>query len=156
MSVALGVLAGCALLAPSLEKPRIELAGLRIDRMSLQDPDLTLILRMTNPNSISVPLESVNLQFELNDRPFAEGQTHAAVTLPARASALVELSLHAHGDVLVRSFKEMLFSPGGNLRYRIKGQAVVSSLGLHFDIDSIGTTDFDTLLGRHHASGSTQ
>ena len=147
--LALAALAGCAGLAALIEKPTAEVAGLRIERLTLTDPQVVLILRLRNPNPISLPLESLSVQLELNDRPFAEGGTSAAVTLPARQSALTELVLHARTDLLWRTVQEMLHSPGGTLRYRLRGQAEVSSLRLHIDFDTPGETDLDTLFGRH-------
>jgi hypothetical protein len=62
---------------------------------------------------------------------------------------LTELVLHARTDLLWRTVQEMLHSPGGTLRYRLRGQAEVSSLRLHIDFDTPGETDLDTLLGHH-------
>lgn len=151
MTAAALLTAGCTTL-PVLQKPTLELAGLRIDHMSLRDPQIGLILRAHNPNAVSLPLKNVSVAVELNERAFAEGESTDAVTLPARGSALVELTVHAHGDVLWTSVKEMVHSPGGTLRYRIRGSAVLSSLDLHFNFDTPGSTDFDTLLGRKRPS----
>ena len=144
------LLSGCVS-TPVIERPRLELAGLRIDRMSLHDPQLGLILRAHNSNRVSIPLNRVEVAVELNDRAFAEGQSAAPVTLPAQGSTLVELVVHAHGDVLWTTVKEMVRTPGGTLRYRIRGTASVSSLDLRFDFDTPGITDFDTLLGRNRS-----
>jgi len=142
---------GCTTL-PILEKPSLELAGLRIDRMSLHDPELGLILRARNPNGISIPLKSVAVSVELNDREFAQGESTEPVTLPAHGSALVEMSVHAHTDVLWTAFKDMMHSPGGNLRYRLRGSGVAGGLDLHFNFDTPGTIDFDTLLGHKRST----
>lgn len=139
---------GCTSL-PLVEKPRLELAGLRIDHMSLHDPQLGLILRAHNPNGFSIPLDQVEVAVELNERAFAEGHATEAVSLPAHGSALVEMTIHVHGDVLWTSFKEMLHTPGGSLRYRIRGSGKFGVLALPFSFDTPGSTDFDTLLGRN-------
>jgi LEA14-like dessication related protein len=147
-----GLLCSGCVTTPIIEKPQLELAGLRIDRMSLHDPQLGLILRARNPNRISIPLKQVDVAVELNERAFAEGHSTQAVTLPAQGTALVELVVHAHGDVLWTSVKDMIHAPGGTLRYRIRGSAVISGLDMHFDFDTPGMTDFDTLLGRNRSN----
>ena len=142
---------GCTTL-PILEKPSLELAGLRIDKMSLHDPELGLILRAHNPNGVSIPLKSVSVAVELNDREFAQGESTMPVTLPAHGTALVEMTVHAHTDVMWTAIKDMMHSPGGNLRYRLRGSGVVGGLDLHFNFDSPGTIDFDTLLGHKRSN----
>lgn len=154
VAILAGLLAsGCAGV-PVLEKPTFELAGLRIDRMTLHDPQLGLIVRAYNPNAVSIPLKRLTVALELNERALAEGESSQAVDIPGHDSALVELNVHAHSDVLWTSFKEMLHSPGGTLRYRIHGVATVGSFDLHINFDTPGSIDFDTLLGRKRSDQS--
>ena len=143
-----GGLAGCASLSPVPEKPKVELAGLRIEHLRLSDPDLVVILRLTNPNRVTLPVNTLELTVELNDRAFAEGHSVAPVTLPAQGAALMEVALHARSDVLLRTAREMLGSPGGTVRYRVRGQAQVSSFNLAVHFDTPGSTDLNTLLRR--------
>ncbi len=142
------LLGACSTLSPIPEKPKVEVAGLRIEHLRLTDPDLVVILRLTNPNRISLPVNALELTVDLNDRAFAEGHSLAPVTLPAQGSTLMEVAVHAHSDVLMRTAREMLGSPGGSLRYRVRGQAQVTSMNLAVSFDTPGSTDLTTLLRR--------
>jgi LEA14-like dessication related protein len=146
--IASAVLAGCASLPSVLEKPKMEFAGVRIDSLDLSKPELTVILRLTNPNSVSLPIKTVELKCDVSGKPFAEGRSLQAIDLPARGNTLMELHLSIHKEGLNQMAKDMLFHPNDPVKYHLFGHATLTQLELRSDFEFIGTTDLPQLLGR--------
>ncbi len=129
-------------------KPEIRVADWRMQHLRLSDPDVVLVLQVHNPNRLALPLSTLSLEVQLNERLFADGHTLAPIELPAQGDALLEVTLHTRSDVLLRTLGDMLHAPGGNLRYRVTGRAVLSPFALEVPFDLTGNTDFATLLKR--------
>lgn len=140
------LLAACSSLPSVLDKPKIEFAGIRFDHIDLNTPEFTVILRLSNPNSISLPIEKVELKCEVNGKAFAEGRSLQAIHLPAHANALMELHLSIQKDGLTQLAKDMLFHPNDPVKYHLAGHAILTQLELRTDFDFTGTTQLDQLF----------
>jgi LEA14-like dessication related protein len=97
-------LAACPGILAPLEKPRVDLEGLRAAELSLAGLNLTFQLRVTNPNGVALPLSAMDYELSLEDRPFLRGRLELHEELPARAAAPVLAHVHitpAHAATLV-------------------------------------------------------
>ncbi len=79
--------------APHFEKPDVYVQGVSVKSMKVAEQELTVRLKVVNPNGISLPLEGAAYAVTVNGEPFAKGESTTAVVVPARGSADVELPL---------------------------------------------------------------
>ncbi|NIP74072.1 MAG: LEA type 2 family protein [Gammaproteobacteria bacterium] len=86
---ALGLLAGCAGLPPSLEAPRVSLAGLRLIDVTVFEQRYEVGLRIRNPNPFALAVNGMSYELYLNEREFATGVSPRPVEVPAFDERLV-------------------------------------------------------------------
>lgn len=86
---ALGLSAGCAGLSPSLEAPKVSLAGLRLIDVTLFEQRYEVGLRIRNPNPFALSVNGMSYELYLNEREFAGGVSPRPVEVPAFDERLV-------------------------------------------------------------------
>jgi hypothetical protein len=138
----------CSSLPPLLDKPKVEFTGIRFDGGNLSNPEFTVILKLTNPNRVDLPVKVVDIACEVGGKPFAQGHSLQPVTLPAHDSALMELHLKIQNEGLSQLVKDLLLNPSQKVAYHLTGQATMTQLELHTTFDFSGTTDLNQILGR--------
>jgi len=122
------VLAGCASLE-TFQKPRIQVAETRLasfDRESLQ---LTVVLRVENPNDREISLTDVKAKLYLAETEIADATTtQKQIRLPANSSMLVPLRIDASYKTLPIALQRSIISLiYGALPYRISGSLVTNN-----------------------------
>ncbi len=79
-------LAACASVGPggrTLEPPQVTLADLEFRDLGLLEQRLGLVLRLSNPNEVSLPLDGLKVSLVVDGEPFATGLSNENVTVPA-------------------------------------------------------------------------
>ncbi len=142
-------ISACSTLPSVVEKPKVEFAGLRFDSMDINKPEFTVILRLSNPNSISLPIKSIDMKCDVSGTPFAEGHSLQPVDLPAHGNALMELHLKIQKDGLTQLAKDLLFHPNESVKYHLLGHATLTQLELRTDFEFTGTTGLAHILGKN-------
>ncbi|MFC7420837.1 LEA type 2 family protein [Iodobacter arcticus] len=117
----LALLTGCASFPSQFEKPTVSLAGLSVAEIGLLEQRFVLNLRVTNPNDISVVINGVQLSLDVNGKPFADGVSSDAVTLPKLGSVVVKLNVTTSLNTFIQQFNALQAS-GKPIAYRIKGK----------------------------------
>ena len=125
--VALLVLSACSTLVPKPEKPTVELVSVRPLNISLSRQKLRFNLKVVNPNSFDMPIETVDFIASLNDTNIASGKSNQAVTVPANSDAIVSLDVTAGLDRLTSSIETLLAGDSLNLDYELRGEVKVST-----------------------------
>jgi LEA14-like dessication related protein len=95
---------------PVIRAPRVTVASLRLDRLTLTSASLVLSLDIANPNGFTLRLESMDYGFSVAGRQWAAGGTARPLSIASRATGrldiLVALDLLSAGkavaDVLAR------------------------------------------------------
>jgi LEA14-like dessication related protein len=113
--------AGCSSIPADFEKPTVTLAGVSLGGISLLEQQFVLNLRVANPNNIDIPLNGLNLSLDINDKPFANGVSSEAITLPRLGSAIVKLRVSTSLNTFIQQFNALQAS-GKPIAYRIKGK----------------------------------
>lgn len=126
-------------------KPEVSLADVRLAGGNILQQRIKLQLRVKNPNAMAITVESVTFDLQVGESTFASGQAPAAVSIPARGEALVELDARAHLLGLLNRLQE-LTAADGKLHYRIKGEAQISGYG-RAPFDQPGALDVSKLQG---------
>jgi LEA14-like dessication related protein len=113
------LLAACGPLKPAFEPPEVTLETLRILRIADAKADLSIGLRVFNPNSYALSVRRVEFEVTIDGRVAASTRSAPIETLPAHEDALVELS----GRVDVGAVATALMTLGSQLPidYTVKG-----------------------------------
>lgn len=134
LALLLSLLAACAGLPDSVEAPRVTVANVVPSEIGLLEQRFRLTLRIQNPNNVSLPLEGVSFEVELNGKPFATGVSNRSLTIPALGEASMEVDAVSNITGILQQFAEMQRGGSSALRYRVKGKAHLSGHGaLPFD-----------------------
>ena len=88
--------AGCATMVPRLEAPQLILTGIALGAGNMQQQQIRLTLRATNPNPRSIAIRGIDCNLDLEGMPFAQGVTGAAFTLPALGAVDFDLEVTAN------------------------------------------------------------
>lgn len=120
LAAALAVLAGCTPVRADATAPRVSVAGLRVVQMGVLEQRYALLLRIQNPNDFALPITGMEYTLALNGRPFAQGVSDRAVTVPAYGSEAVEVEVTSNLGQVVEQLNDLSKGKGG-LRYRISG-----------------------------------
>lgn len=112
--------AACA--APRLVAPEIQAAALGLKSLGVLQQQFVLTLRVYNPNTVSLPVESIHYRFELAGTRFAEGETVVGFSIPPGQSRDVQLNVRT--DLLsdLQSLNEWLAGGSRALEYRLDGE----------------------------------
>jgi LEA14-like dessication related protein len=124
-AVALAVVlaTACASLAPKFEPPQATLETLRILRIADGKADLSLGLRLVNPNAYDLTIDAVELEVTLDGRQAAQSRSIHVDKMPAGGEARIDMA----GRVDVTAVATALMTLGSQLPvdYLIKGAATL-------------------------------
>jgi len=121
-SVALGasvLLAACASLNPKVESPDVTLESVRVVRIVDNRAEVTVVLRLYNPNDMALPVKSLDYDVTLDGRPAMNGHTTRVEPLPAHGEGKVDIA----GRVDVGAVATSLMALGSQIpvAYTLKG-----------------------------------
>lgn len=137
-------LAACSGLPLNAVAPKVSVAAIDIKRLGLFEQRFDVGLRVSNPNDFELTIEALDFELEVNGRPFAKGQTHAATLIPATSSTVVRVDAVTQSDNLIEQIKTL---PPGALRdgvpYRIKGRVKTDRSSRWLPFDHSGTVGGD-------------
>jgi len=108
--------------APRLLAPEIQAAALGLKSLGMFQQQFLLTLRVYNPNTVSLPVESIHYQFELAGTRLAEGETVVGFSIPAGESRDVQVNVRTDllGDL--QSLNQWLAGAPQALEYRLVGE----------------------------------
>lgn len=106
-----------------MKKPEIEVSEVRIADFTRETVQLTVILRVRNPNPVEIQLTDINARLFLADQEVARAETaQPRFTLPASGTAMLPMRV----DVQLKTLpgvlqKSMLAVVAGGVPYKITG-----------------------------------
>ncbi len=114
------LLGGCAWLTPNLRAPHLRVLGVRVLRADFWQQQLRVRLRVRNPNSISLPIESLQYSLALNGHRVADGRSARRFTVPPHGTAEFDTEVTANmAGALFSLFGRGRAHP---VRYRLRGK----------------------------------
>lgn len=115
--VALMVLvAGCAGVMREVPRPSAEVRDVSLSGLSLESVTLRWTLRVTNPYTVSLPINEVDYRLDAQGRRFLRGTLRPETSVPAGGSARVPLEVEVPFDRLRATLESL--EPGGVVPYR--------------------------------------
>ena len=125
VAVAFVVVAACASVGPRPDPPSVSLESLRVLRVADAAADVSIRLRLGNPNDYPLAMESVSLDITLDGRPAVVGRSKHIDPLPAHGEASMDIA----GRVDVGVVATALMTLGSQLPvdYAVRGSAILAN-----------------------------
>jgi LEA14-like dessication related protein len=141
------VVSACAIVPPRPDPPLVTLEAVKVLRVAESKADISLRLRLGNPNDFDLKFESIAFDVTLDGRTAVNGRSARIDTLPARGEASVDIA----GRVDIGAIATALMTLGSQLPvdYVVRGSATLpGGTVLQFSRKGqIPVTQFDRALG---------
>ena len=111
---------------PVLRVPRVSVAGLRLERLTLTAASLVLSLDVGNPNSFTLGLQSLDYRFEVAGRQWAAGRAAKAASIAPRQTGRLDILVNLDLVSAGRAVADLL-TRRGPVSYRLEGSAGVGT-----------------------------
>ncbi|MGH8261736.1 MAG: LEA type 2 family protein [Steroidobacteraceae bacterium] len=122
----LGLLAGCSLLMPRLETPRLSIVSVTLERSDLLAQHLKVRMQVENPNDRALPVKGLEYTLYVEGEEAAHGVSDASFTVPALGDAQFDMDVTANmAGTLLRLLGRGGDAHGG-IDYRIAGKVELS------------------------------
>jgi LEA14-like dessication related protein len=96
MIVAVLALAGCSLFVPRLERPKLSVVNVEIQKSTLWTQQLRVRMHVQNPNERALPIKGLTYVLEVNGQEFAHGESAASFVVPALGEAEFDTNVTAN------------------------------------------------------------
>jgi LEA14-like dessication related protein len=131
-------LAGCSGLFQTLEGPRINIANITAQEVKLFEQVFDLELRVQNPNDLSLEINGLAFELEVNGKRFATGVSNQNVTVDRFSSAVIHVEAITTFWGFLRQAAEYQQTRTPRVTYRIKGSIYSGSPSIRLPFDDSG------------------
>lgn len=134
-----GLLAGCAGLTPSYEKPEVNITSVSLAPQSeFATPTFVIGLQVINPNRHDLPLYGMTYSLEVDDHRILSGAEPDLPRIPGYGTA--EFTIKASPDLFgsARLLNQLLSGQQSSLNYRFKARLDVGKLLPFITIEESG------------------
>lgn len=134
------LLSGCAAMSGLKEDPKISIADIQIQDFKALEGVFLIQLRVINPNDVPLDLHAVNCDLEIDGRHFASGIADSKLSVPARDTQLIPVTVYASVLDMVASVLNLMHTgdatapKGQQLAYTLRGTVGVSARGFQKEI----------------------
>ncbi len=129
--VVLAALAGCAVLAPHFEHPRLYLMGVEVKDATLGEQHFRVRVRVENPNDSELPVRGIDYTLKIGGEDFGTGSSVSAFTVPARGEAEFEMVMTTNLAATLWKVLPRLKDSSQPLDYRLVGKVSTDLAFLH-------------------------
>ena len=116
---------GCAGLRPNIEAPQVRLAQVQLLSAGLLEQRFRLMLRVTNPNEIAVPIKGMQYAVKLADADFASGSTPQSFRIPALGEELIAVDVSTNLLASAQHLLTFMQSGPSSLNYELTGKVQI-------------------------------
>ncbi len=122
LSVAAALIAGCAGLFSSTERPRVNISNIQAKDVKLLEQVFTMDLRIQNPSESAIDVNGLSFDLEINNKHFATGVSNKQLTIQPFTSQVIQVEAVTTLASLLRQVSELQKSADEpKLKYRLKG-----------------------------------
>jgi LEA14-like dessication related protein len=123
------VAAGCSLLVPRFETPRLSVVAIELGKSNFLTQHLTVRLRVDNPNGRALPVKDLAYTLEVAGEQAARGLSRESFTVPANGTAQFDMDVTAN---LAGTLLRLLLANGegarsGEVPYHLIGRVELAS-----------------------------
>jgi LEA14-like dessication related protein len=120
------LVSGCSLLAPKLEKPKLSVVNVELQKSDLWEQRLKVRMRVENPNDRPIPVKGLTVALDVQDQEIAHGVSGASFLVPALGEAEFDMNMTANMAGALLKLLGTGSQLGDSLDYRIKGKLSLS------------------------------
>lgn len=135
------IVSGCASLSMHFEKPDVKLVSVNLLPSDGLAQKLAIKLRVTNPNSATLPLVGMKYSLSLQGYDLISGVTRDIDSIPGYSDADVELSATVDWINGLRLIRALVASPGSSVRYELDAKLDPGKLLPAFHVTERGMID---------------
>lgn len=143
LALLLIAISACSTITTKPLKPTIELVSVVPLNVSLSEQQLRFALKVINPNSFQLPVESVNFIARFNDADIASGKSNHSTVIPANGEALLTLDVTAGIDRLMATLQTLLEGQNLNMNYELAGSVQIKNWATPVPFDVSGEMDVE-------------
>ena len=111
---------------PLLKLPKISVASLKLNNLSLTGADLSLKVKVMNPNAFRFMLKGMTYDFEINGAQWLSGNSQENLQVSAKDESLLNFPISLNFFQIGRSVAQLLKNDQP-LEYRFKGAVNLDS-----------------------------
>lgn len=89
-------MSGCSLFAPKLEKPKLSVVNVELQKSDLWEQRLKVRMRVENPNDRAIPVKGLTVTLDVQDQEVAHGVSGASFVVPALGEAEFDMNMTAN------------------------------------------------------------
>jgi LEA14-like dessication related protein len=115
-------LAACVGMPLDAIAPKVSVADVEINSISLFEQHFDVGLRLANPNHFALKIEALEFELELNGRAFAKGQSNVPTVIPASSNTVMRVDAMTQSTDLFEQIKILPETLKEGAAYRIKGR----------------------------------
>jgi LEA14-like dessication related protein len=133
------LLAGCASLMWTGEKPNVDIVSIMPKEMRLLEQTFTMELRIQNPTDSELDINGMAFELEINGQPFAKGVSNQSVKVDRLSTKIVQVEAYTGFTSILRQLSEA--RKGGyasGFKYRLKGSVYTGSPSIRIPFDEAG------------------
>ena len=121
------MIASCSTIPKDFEVPRVSISDLTPKDVALFEQRFDVKLRIQNPNDMTMSINGLRFDIDLNEQEFANGMSGESVTVPRFGSETVSVEVFTTLASFLRQVKDLSGGTAQKVRYRLKGTAFVVS-----------------------------
>jgi LEA14-like dessication related protein len=131
---------------PMLKMPGLSFGGVRFTSLNLSKVEFVLMWAVENKNVFPISLEKLSYDFSVNNSSWAKGQAPSKLSLPARKTTQIPVTVSVNSLSVIKDIVAMA-SSGKSAAFRCGGEAALrpafEGLGaLSLPFNYAGTTNF--------------
>ena len=123
----IALFSGCAGTGRISETPYISLSNIEMVSMGVFEQRYRIMLRIKNPNDISIPIKGMSYSIFINEKEFANGVSNKSVTIPEFGEEVVEIEATSDLTGILSQFQELISGGIEKVSYRLTGKAKLSN-----------------------------
>lgn len=132
------VVSGCATLPNLLKDPSVALESVSLANNNLLSPRFKLVLRVTNPNSIALPVKGMSYAINIQGVDLFSGATSEVPHIAAYGDTLLTLELGTNIIKAGNLLRLLLDKSTNTISYNIGAQIDLSGIPTSFNISEAG------------------
>lgn len=132
------VISGCATLPNLLKDPSVALESVSLANNNLLSPRFKLVLRVTNPNSIALPVKGMSYTINIQGVELFSGATNDIPQIAAYGDTVLTLELGTNIIKAGNLLRLLLDKSTNTISYNIGAQIDLSGIPTHFNINEAG------------------
>lgn len=145
LAVCLGLLAGCATFAPSIEPPEITVARFQVVDVQLLEQRYALTLRVQNPNDFTLPIRGLSFHLSFYGMPFAHGVSDQMVAVGPYSEALLDISVVSGTLNLMQQLAKLQGDQNQTIDYLLSGHLSLEDRLTRIPFEKRGSLNFKML-----------